>query len=1044
MIVTIKTLKYLSLILLFLFIVAAIYFLIRNKEIQGKKITTYKEKITENKSSLLTNINYSKADSFCTLRYVDSAIVYYKIASQEFHDEHKIREYINTLNKIGWCYILKKEYSTALSHSEECSKFALKNLKNNDTLLSDLYFNMGKCYHWMEIPDKSLEMHQKSLKIRKKNFGDNHIDVVNSYLGLGDLYNWLFLEPYKALDNYHKALNILEKLPSETKKIQTQAKCYYSLAVANRKIWDYDKALSYCFATLRILADSSSLYKVYEEICYSMIANIYLSKKDYQNAIKYYEKAIDFNQKNYTSKNSYVANNYNNLGLALIQKGAIEKAIRYCLKAENIYNLLSVNSVDISYVYEYLGYAYQKLKKYDIALKYYYNCLTVRITQAGKKHQKTSEAYLYLGELYAEMNKPDSALKYFQHSIISGINNFNNKNIFSIPDIKSIDKNYYLREAFYQKAKLLKTLFDNTKNLKYLQASMKLYTLTDTLITLSRNYYDQDATKLLFAENTQTIYENALNTAHCLFNSSNDNKTILSQYFFNFLEKNRARILFDNYVNNDILIKSILPDSIKQQEKQLKYQLSHYQTILEKEEQKKDKDSAYIKKINSELFDIYRNTEKINELLKKSYPNYYYTKYEKYDVELKKIQSIIVSNSKIIEYFWGNEAVYAITITKNNIKLFKIKRNDSLDNSIKIFNKLIDRFNVLSKSDFILFTKYSNIIYELLLNPLLPDDSLEESKKYSDIIIIPDGELAYLPFESLLTSLPNSDLINYKYLDYLINRYVISYAFSCRLLSQSLNSTANKSVRNIFALGFSGSKLNTTGNNIFITNKKTNSLLGSNKEIQEITHLLKGKFYLGENASETHFKKLCKDYDMIHLAVHGSSNREEPLSSYLQFANTNDSLNDGKLYLYELFPLNLKAKLTVLSACETGIGKVQPGEGLLSMGWGFTYAGCPSIIHSLWKANDKSTSEIMKYFYRELSMKKTINNALHESKIYYIKNADEYTAHPALWAAFVPYGDMKPLKFQQKKLYWWIISVVIFVGMLMISIKLKNKFSDPL
>jgi CHAT domain-containing protein len=101
--------------------------------------------------------------------------------------------------------------------------------------------------------------------------------------------------------------------------------------------------------------------------------------------------------------------------------------------------------------------------------------------------------------------------------------------------------------------------------------------------------------------------------------------------------------------------------------------------------------------------------------------------------------------------------------------------------------------------------------------------------------------------------------------------------------------------------------------------------------------------------------------------------------------------------------------LVVLSACETGLGKIEQGEGIRSLGRSFMESGAQATIISLWNVNDKSTAFIMTDFYKHLKAGITKDEALRQAKLDYLKNATTQNSHPYFWAAFIPAGDMQPL-----------------------------------
>ncbi|MEL7006350.1 MAG: CHAT domain-containing protein, partial [Bacteroidota bacterium] len=155
-----------------------------------------------------------------------------------------------------------------------------------------------------------------------------------------------------------------------------------------------------------------------------------------------------------------------------------------------------------------------------------------------------------------------------------------------------------------------------------------------------------------------------------------------------------------------------------------------------------------------------------------------------------------------------------------------------------------------------------------------------------------------------------------------------------------------------------------------------------------------------------------------------------------------DSLEDGMLHTFELFNMNLSAELAVLSACNTGIGKLQKGEGVMSLGRAFSYAGCPSIVMSHWSVDDRSTSELMSLFYKNLSEGKSKDLSLKQAKKEFLNNTDELRTHPLYWAGFVVLGDTKPLtNGSGHQLIYWLIGVVlvILVSSFTINKKLKSQ-----
>jgi CHAT domain-containing protein len=216
------------------------------------------------------------------------------------------------------------------------------------------------------------------------------------------------------------------------------------------------------------------------------------------------------------------------------------------------------------------------------------------------------------------------------------------------------------------------------------------------------------------------------------------------------------------------------------------------------------------------------------------------------------------------------------------------------------------------------------------------------------------------------------------------------------------------------------------------------------EEAENITSIFGGKSITGNRATETTFKKNASENKILHLAMHTIIDNEFPMYSKLVFSATKDTTDDGFLNTYELYNLDLKTPLLVLSACNTGYGKLMKGEGIISLARGFIYAGCPSMVITLWSVADRSSSDLMQLFYRNLNQKQNIDKSLQNAKIKYIQNSDQRMSHPYYWAGYIQTGKTIPvIKTKTHKLYVWpvAISIVIicFMGLVYFRKKSRNR-----
>jgi CHAT domain-containing protein len=327
------------------------------------------------------------------------------------------------------------------------------------------------------------------------------------------------------------------------------------------------------------------------------------------------------------------------------------------------------------------------------------------------------------------------------------------------------------------------------------------------------------------------------------------------------------------------------------------------------------------------------------------------------------------------------------------------------------------------------FVTLGRKFYNILIEPCL---------RYTDkrnLTIVPDGAITYLPFETFITRDTDTEYINYLNLPYLIRDYSIGYSHSSTLLfSERLKTKSPERKVLAFAPEYRNPYVDApeeTVRQILSDKDILLPLKGIIKEVQSINETVPSRVFLNEKATEASFKKHASDYNVLHLAMHTLMRDDEPLYSHLAFTNVNpgDSIDDNRLYAYEIYNLKLNAQMVVLSSCSSGVGKMHKGEGMMSLARGFIYAGCPSIIMTLWQVSDQSSSDLMTSFYRYLKKGKSKQEAMRLAKIDYLDSADDLTSNPYFWSGFVVVGDSNPV-YRKSGLAYWMIVITLFIGLL--------------
>ncbi|HLX65567.1 MAG TPA: CHAT domain-containing protein, partial [Puia sp.] len=294
---------------------------------------------------------------------------------------------------------------------------------------------------------------------------------------------------------------------------------------------------------------------------------------------------------------------------------------------------------------------------------------------------------------------------------------------------------------------------------------------------------------------------------------------------------------------------------------------------------------------------------------------------------------------------------------------------------------------------------------QLLIRPIravIPDQD--------EWIIVPDGFLYFLPFESLPSGTEDKTMLE---------TTTISYQFASRLILPP-DSRADQETPQAGVLAFApftGDRFLTTGSYRFPP------LPASQEEIAG----LPGSRYSGREATKARFLRDLNRYPILHLATHAVSSADNAAGSFIAFYPQTDTPIEDCLFLEELYGLDLdKTRLVVISACETGQGELVSNEGVISLARAFAYAGCASSISSLWKADDQATSFILQRFYVYLEKGYKKSTALRQAKLDYLASGT-VNRSPAYWSHLVLIGDTEPL-YPRGFAWWWGLLLVPAAG----------------
>ncbi len=206
------------------------------------------------------------------------------------------------------------------------------------------------------------------------------------------------------------------------------------------------------------------------------------------------------------------------------------------------------------------------------------------------------------------------------------------------------------------------------------------------------------------------------------------------------------------------------------------------------------------------------------------------------------------------------------------------------------------------------------------------------------------------------------------------------------------------------------------------------TLSHNSEEVLAADEIFSGEIVLGQAATKAKFLESHSEFQILHLATHGLANNESEDFSFIAFTNAGDQADQNRLYVREIFNLQCPAEMILLSACETGTGRLYEGEGIASIARGFAYAGARSLVATRWNINDRTTARLIKGFLGSLKSGTPKDLALQEATLEFIKSGNQHYAHPFYWSAFMQIGHMDAIKFKPDVIPWK-TSALIILGM---------------
>ena len=806
-------------------------------------------------------------------------------------------------------------------------------------------------------------------------------------------------EELKEQGRYLEAARMFEKSAQAEKASPNPRRRYLSseLNAAGYSyylIGQYDKAIKYYKETLAIVRKYGPGYKI--AISLNNVGSVYKSWGQYDEAIKYYEKALVHARK--LEREDLIANFLNNIGIVYDSWGHYDKAIEYYEEALAVNEKLDMEA-DIALNLHNIGMSYNSMGQFDIAIEYCDEALT--IDKEFGEDTDIARDLNGIGTVYESRGQYDKAIYNFEEALAIekrlGRKGHVAVIISNIGTVYSTWEQYDKAIGYYEEALAftrelgmeddINALLNNIGMLygkqKQYKTAIKYFTESVSIIEKLRKTATGDVRRNYLASQL-----NSYQSLAYAYIKKHD-----ASLAFQTIERSRAKLLAERLVGDESLIKQ---PTIKQIQETL------------------DKDTVILVYANAYLENILQIAITMKEITGKDVPMASFVQStDKYDTPMQ----TLYNNQRRIR-----EANYDFEIIINFYRSL-LKGQRGLKKNLRESPEIM-KANT---------RELGRGLYDLLIKPMEA-----QLKNKTNLIIVPDGILSFVPFETLINEKGR----------YLVENYNISYIQSMGIRKLIKERKYREDRKPLLAFGgavydektynkdmkmrkrMNATQLASLKKQIYsdIERKKSvrdaysalgidtwTNLPGTLREVDKIKQVIKrSDIFRDVNVTERNVKEFSRNgtlsrYKVVHFATHGLIVPEVPELSAVVLSQFKDNTGkeDGYLRMGEIAELDIRADFVNLSACETGLGKIYGGEGVVGLTQSFILAGANAVSVSLWSVADKSTSLFMESMYKEVNNKKiSYSNAITEVKRQFIKGEfGETYKKPYYWAPFVYYGN---------------------------------------
>lgn len=873
-------------------------------------------------------------------------------------------------------------------------------------------------------------------------------DKAGLYMDLGNVYNQMF-QPEEAASAYDTALVLFEKnLSGESIEA---GNVYMNIAGCYQKMGHLQDAERIYQRAMEIFNKASKPGSEDFNRIYNNIGYLYRKMGDLPKSLQYAEKALDIKLKNYPPGHPGVAKYHSNIGRVYQEMNQPEKALPYIQKAYEIEkNALGPDHPSTAGALGDLAGVYANLRQYDKALSLYKDAIAIMKKNGDDRHPYYIAGFVNIGAILVEMNRREDALTYFgkARQMLNHLNyppakqladterylaktnlelgriktalkwcrvammhlapgfDPGTSDFISNPDMKMVQDNPSFIKTLLLKSEAFERMaLKDKRREESLKRALENTALAVKVVDNMRKSFISQASRLYLRSETAPLYRTAVRLCFLLYRQTKD-----PDYFWKalgYVEQSQANVLRQSLQDDYALQHATLPKSVVDELDQLQRKLGQLESAWENSESDQE-----IRQRLNELHIRYTNTIAGLEV---KYPDYYALKYAAPELDPQRIlQKLPDNRTALCVYFYDESEVYIFLVKKSGLAAQSRHFGSSDFDAIKYLQSF-DLSQAPVPANREEYIRHLNELYETLIAPVSAD--LENC---SALYILPYGILQYLPFGVLS---PVSEEKDFRRMPYLLRRFSIQNLWSLQLwlAPNTEYHVYREELLGLAPLFKQGNAYNNIATSETVRRFLLKPLPYSGDELKAAEQFYRSKLWIGASATKASFLRRAPESRILHLATHAFVDDQFPLRSGIVFAPSADTSGEI-LGLSELYRLRLHASMAVISACNSGFGQLAEGEGVLSLGRGFRYAGCRSVLMNQWPANDRSAAAVMRLFYENLADGMRKDEALRQAKLAYLASADALTAHPFFWAGIVCFGDNQaiPVSGNRQSGRWWI------------------------